>query len=205
MSGFSYIHRFEPGPRACTLLLLHGTGGNEDDLVPLARSLAPGVPLLSPRGRVLENGAPRFFRRLAPGVFDEEDLKAQAAELAGFVREACRRYGQEGRPVYALGYSNGANMAAALLLLHPDLLEGALLLRPVLPLQPRHLPDLSGRVVYVAAGNQDPWAPRERVEALLDCLERAGAQVEVTWWPAGHALEAAELAAAQAWLARNLP
>ncbi|RIH84192.1 putative hydrolase MhqD [Meiothermus luteus] len=205
MSGLSFVHRFEPGPRPCLLLLLHGTGGNEDDLVPLAQRLAPGVPLLAPRGKVLENGAPRFFRRLAPGVFDEADLRVQAADLAAFVGAAQGHYGLEGLPVYAMGYSNGANMAAALLLLHPSLLEGALLLRPVLPLRPHPLPDLSGKAVYVAAGEKDPWAPRERVEALLESLERAGARVEAAWWPAGHALETPELAAARAWLARRLP
>ncbi len=141
MTPLTFTHRFEPGTSASTLLLLHGTGGNEHDLVPMAAQLAPGVSVLSPRGKVLENGAPRFFKRLAMGVFDEEDLKAQAADLAQFVRDATHRYGLDARRVYALGYSNGANMAAALVLLYPEVLAGAVLLRPVLPLEVEPLPE----------------------------------------------------------------
>ncbi|RDI95718.1 alpha/beta hydrolase [Meiothermus sp. QL-1] len=204
MTQAPFIHRFEPGQGA-SLLLLHGTGGDEHDLIPLARQLAPQAALLSPRGRVLENGAPRFFRRLAPGVFDEADLRQQAADLAQFVRAARQRYGLEGLPLYALGYSNGANMASALLLLQPALLDGAVLFRPMLPLEVHPLPNLSGRAVLVAAGRFDPWSPPGRVEALLDCLRRAGAEVEAGWWPAGHGLLPEELMAARAWLARRIP
>jgi phospholipase/carboxylesterase len=199
-----FVHRFEPGGSQATLLVLHGTGGNEHDLIGLARELAPAARLLSPRGKVLENGAPRFFRRLAMGVFDEADLKAQAADLARFVKEAAERYGFDGGRVYALGYSNGANMAAALMLLHPEVLAGGVLLRPVLPLEPPALPDLSGKAAFLAAGRRDPWAPGERVEALASWLERAGAKVELRWQNAGHELHPQELEAAQAWLARHL-
>lgn len=199
-----FVHRFEPGSSPATLLVLHGTGGNEHDLIGLARELAPAAKLLSPRGKVLENGAPRFFRRLAMGVFDEADLKAQAADLARFVQEAAERYGFDAGRVYALGYSNGANIAAALMLLHPQTLAGGALLRPVLPLKPPALPDLSGKAAFLAAGNRDPWAPGERVEALAGWLERAGAEVELRWQDAGHELHPEELEAARAWLARHL-
>jgi predicted esterase len=200
----SFIHRFEPGTSDTTLLLLHGTGGNEHDLIGLARDLSPTAKLLSPRGKVLENGAPRFFRRLAMGVFDEADLKAQAADLARFVQEAAERYNFDAGRVYALGYSNGANIAAALLLLHPEVLAGGVLLRPVLPLEPPTLPDLSGKAVFLAAGRRDPWASGERVEALARWLEQAGANVELRWQDAGHELHPEELEAARARLARRV-
>ncbi|MDW8426636.1 MAG: alpha/beta hydrolase [Meiothermus sp.] len=204
MTPLNFIHRFEPGASASTLLLLHGTGGNEHDLVPLAAQLAPGANLLSPRGRVLENGAPRFFRRLAMGVFDETDLKAQAADLARFVRDAAQRYGLDAQRVYALGYSNGANMAAALMLLYPEVLAGAVLLRPMLPLEVEPLPDLSGKAAFLAAGTHDPWSPTARVQALADYLKKAGAEVQLRWQAGGHPLYAEELAAAQEWLAAHL-
>ncbi|WP_018467246.1 alpha/beta hydrolase [Calidithermus timidus] len=199
-----FVHRFEPGDSQATLLVLHGTGGNEHELIGLARELAPAAKLLSPRGKVLENGAPRFFRRLAMGVFDEADLKAQAADLARFVQDAAERYGFDAGRVYALGYSNGANMAAALMLLHPEALAGGVLLRPVLPLEPPTPPKLRGKAAFLAAGRRDPWAPGERVEALAGRLEQAGAKVELRWQNAGHELHPEELKAAQAWLARHL-
>ncbi|MER3443955.1 MAG: phospholipase [Meiothermus sp.] len=200
----SFIHRFEPGTSDATLLVLHGTGGNEHDLIGLARDLSPTAKLLSPRGKVLENGAPRFFRRLAMDVFDEADLKAQAADLARFVQEAAEHYGFDAGRVYALGYSNGANIAAALMLLHPEVLAGGVLLRPVLPLEPPALPNLRGKAAFLAAGSRDPWAPGERVEALASWLERAGAEIELHLSPAGHELHPEELEAARAWLARHL-
>ncbi|GIW31754.1 MAG: hydrolase [Meiothermus sp.] len=199
-----FIHRYEPGRAKTTLLLLHGTGGDEHSLIGLARRLAPAANLLSPRGKVLENGAPRFFRRLAMGVFDEADLRAQAADLARFVEEAAAHHGFDAGRVYALGYSNGANMAAALMLLHPHLLAGGVLLRPVLPLEPPAPPNLSGKAAFLAAGRRDPWAPVERVEALAGWLERAGAEVELRWQEAGHELHSEELEAAREWLARHL-
>ncbi|PZA07580.1 MULTISPECIES: alpha/beta hydrolase [unclassified Meiothermus] len=199
-----FIHRFEAGTSDTTLLLLHGTGGNEHSLIGLARDLSPTAKLLSPRGKVLENGAPRFFRRLALGVFDEADLKAQAADLARFVQDAAERYGLAAGQVYALGYSNGANMAAALLLLHPEVLAGGVLLRPVLPLEPPALPDLSGKAAFLAAGRRDPWSPADRVEALAQRLRQGGAEVELRWQDAGHELHPEELEAARAWLARRV-
>lgn len=205
MSEPSLVHRFEPGPSSATLLLLHGTGGDENDLVPLGRELAPGANLLSPRGAVLEHGMPRFFRRLAEGVFDEEDLVRRAAELAAFLDVAAERHGFDRRRVHALGYSNGANIAAALLLLHPGSLAGGVLLRPVLPLEPPRRPALDGVAVLLSAGRDDPYAPHERVAALADRLRAGGAGVELAWQEAGHGLVPADLDAAARWLAAHLP
>ncbi|MDX2003991.1 MAG: alpha/beta hydrolase [Meiothermus sp.] len=201
-SALNFIHCFEPGGSESTLLALHGTGGDERDLIPLAQELAPGAHILSPRGKVLENGAPRFFRRLAMGVFDEEDLRAQAADLASFVRGAAEEYGFDPARVYALGYSNGANIAAALMLLHPEVLAGGVLLRPVLPLEVVPPPQLTGLPVFIAAGTQDPWSPNARVQALADVLEVAGARVELRWQPGGHQLFGVELEAARGWLSK---
>ncbi len=203
--ALAFVHRFERGAAAATLLLLHGTGGDESDLVPLGRELAPHANLLSPRGQVLEHGMPRFFRRLAMGVFDEEDLRRRAAELANFVGEAAAGYELDAERVYALGYSNGANIAAALLLLHPAVLAGGALLRPVLPLEPEAAPDLHGKPVLLAAGRRDPYAPHERVEALAEWLRRGGAEVDLRWQAAGHELTEPDLAAAREWIAKGIP
>lgn len=203
-----FVHRFVPGSgdaRLPALLLLHGTGGNEDDLIPFGQMLLPGAPLLSPRGKVLENGMPRFFRRLAEGVFDLDDLIARAAELAEFVRDARERYGITDRRLFAAGFSNGANIAAALLLVHPGTLDGALLFRPMVPLEPQRLPDLSGVPVFIAAGEADPLVPAAETQRLAALLERAGAEVSTVMQPGGHGLTRGDILAARAWLARVLP
>lgn len=200
------VHRFVPGATSAapTLLVLHGTGGDENDLLPLARELAPAASLLAPRGPVLEHGMPRFFRRLAVGVFDLDDLARRTAELGAFVRASAGRYGFDPARVWALGYSNGANIAASLLLTEGDLLAGAVLLRPMLPFEPERVPDLAGRAIFVAAGRRDPYAPPAAVEALAGHLRRAGAEVEVAWSDAAHGLEPHELDAAKRWLAAKV-
>jgi predicted esterase len=201
-TNVEFIHRFEPAPAAGsggTLLLLHGTGGNENDLLPVGRAIAPGAALLSPRGRVLENGMPRFFRRLAEGVFDHEDLVARTHELADFVAEAAKRHGFDARRVVAVGFSNGANIAGALLLLRPEVLAGAILLRPMVPFEPKQPPDLRGRRVLVAAGKADPIVKPEQSEQLAELLRAAGAEVTLHWSPGGHTLDRADLSAAAAW------
>jgi phospholipase/carboxylesterase len=201
-----FQHRFvasrESG--APTLLLLHGTGGDENDMLPLGRRLAPGANLLSPRGRLLENGMPRFFRRLAVGVFDVDDLVQQTHELAEFVRDASGAYGFDLRSVVAVGFSNGANIAASLFLLHPGLLRGGVLFKPMLPFEPEVLPDLSGSDVFIAAGRSDPMTPADEVTRLATLLEEAGADVSVAWSPGGHALTAGEVEAAERWIERLL-
>ncbi len=180
--------------------MLHGTGGDENDLISLGQLVAPRDNLLSPRGQTLENGMPRFFRRLDVGVFDEADLIRRAGDLGAFVRAAGKHYGFDLERVRTLGYSNGANMAAALLLLDPELFSAAALLRAVLPLEPQRAPDLSGKRALIAAGRSDPYAPVERVEALRERLASAGAAVELRWTEGGHALEPREIQAVGQWL-----
>lgn len=199
-----FTHRFISGdPTLPALLLLHGTGGNEEDLLPLGPELLPGARLLSPRGKVLEGGAPRFFRRLAEGVFDLDDLIARTFELAGFIEAASARYGIKPRELIAVGYSNGANIASSLLLLRPDLLAGAVLLRPTLPFEPEEPGGLSGVPVLLLPGRGDPIVPVASVEALAEVLGRAGAAVELAWVESGHQLTYDDVAAARAWLAAH--
>ena len=199
----AYIHRFEPGvdPTLPPVLLLHGTGGDETDLVPLGREIAPGAALLSPRGNVLEGNMPRFFRRFREGLFDENDVRRRAGELANFIAEARLAYGLD-QPV-ALGYSNGANIAAAVLLLHPKTLAGAILLRAMVPLADLPSPDLSGVPVLILSGLNDPIAPRSSAEKLGAALAAAGARVERDDLPAGHGLTQADLIRAKAFYARE--
>jgi phospholipase/carboxylesterase len=192
--ALGFIHRFAPAtrPGLPPLLLLHGTGGNEDDLLPLAERLLAGAALLSPRGQVLEHGMPRFFRRIAEGVFDLDDLRRRTDELAEFVAAARTEYDLPSPPV-AVGFSNGANIAAALLLLRPGTLGGALLLRPMVPLVPQPLPALGGVRVRIHAGLADPIVTPQQSEALADLLRRAGADVSLDWLKVGHTLSAADL------------
>lgn len=199
-----FIHRFVPAHAAArdapTLLLLHGTGGDENDLLQLGPLLAPGAALLSPRGKVLENGMNRFFRRLAEGVFDEDDLRWRSAELAAFVAQAATFYDFDPRRVVAAGFSNGANIAASLLLLHPHTLAGAIIFHGMVPLIPDTLPDLTGRSVLLTAGRVDPLVPGAESERLAKLLERAGADVTLAWQPGGHTLTRAEIETAASWL-----
>jgi predicted esterase len=202
VSALSFQHRYEPpedtSSRA-TLLLLHGTGGNENDLLPVGRAIAAGAALLSPRGQVLEHGMPRFFRRLAEGVFDHEDLVARTHQLADFIAAAASHYGFDPARVTAVGFSNGANIAASMMLLRPDTLAGAVLLRPMVPFVPKQPPSLAGRRVLVAAGRTDPVVPAAQVEQLTAILRGAGADATLHWSPAGHTLHRADLTAAVEW------
>ena len=201
-SAPDFAHRWvPPAPgEETTLLLLHGTGGNEDDLLPLGRAIAPGAGLLSPRGRVLERGMPRFFRRLAEGVFDEADVVRRAGELADFVAHAAGRYGFDPTRVTAVGFSNGANIAAALLLLRPETLAAAALFRAMVPLRPAQLPVLRGRRVLISEGRTDPIVAAAEAESLASMLRGAGAEVTLAWQDAGHGLVGADVDAARAWL-----
>ena len=200
-----FTHRFVPGsdPAAPPLLMLHGTGGNEDDLLPLGQSLSGGSALLSPRGQVLENGMPRFFRRLAEGVFDEPDLRARTAELARFTGAAAAEYGFDAANVIAVGFSNGANIAASLLLLAPGTLKGAVLFRAMVPLRPERVPALAGVRVLLSEGARDPIVPRSEGEELARLLREGGADVTLEWQEAAHGLIEADLRTARDWLARG--
>ena len=202
----TFIHNYSPAPSspsANTLLLLHGTGGDENDLLPLGRLLDPAANLLSPRGNVMENGMPRFFRRLSEGVFDIPDLIAQAHSLKEFIAEAATTHGFDPARVTAAGFSNGANIAAALLLLHPGVLRDAVLLHPMVPLVPDTLPDLSQVGVFIGAGRRDPIASVAETERLAALLGDAGAEVTVSWQSGGHALTREEAEAAAEWLGKR--
>lgn len=205
MSEFAYHHRFEPAPPGTPpgppLLLLHGTGGDENDLIPLAQRLAPGSALLSPRGDVVERGARRFFARLAEGVFDPSEVRTRAGTLAAFIREASDRYGFDPSRLIAVGLSNGANIAAALLQLHPDTLGGAVLLRPMVVLDQTAAPgSLAGKRVLITSGRTDPIVPSDHPPRLAALLRAGGADVGVQFFQAGHNLTSDDLTVAQRFL-----
>ncbi len=200
-----FIHRFIPAADASRppLLLLHGTGADENDLIPLGEMLSPGSALLSPRGKVLEDGMPRFFRRNEDGVWDIDDFNARIAELAGFVLQARQVYGLA-RPI-VLGFSNGANIGWGLMRHDPSLIAGALLMRASLPFDPRPLPDLTGFPVLLLSGRDDPLVPADRPPYFAALLGEAGADVTLEFLPAGHALTKQDLVFAHAWLERFVP
>jgi len=200
-----FVHRYFPGETGVTLLLLHGTGGDENDLVPLGQELAPGAAILSPRGKVSEYGAARFFRRLAEGVFDHEDLVFRSHELADFIEAAAEEYGFDPSKLVAVGYSNGANIAAGLMLLHPGLLRAAVLFRAMVPFEPEEAPDLSGMPVFLAAGRTDRMIPPENTERLAEILRAAGADLDLRWRATGHPLTYEEAAEAREWLSGVQP
>jgi phospholipase/carboxylesterase len=204
--SLGFVHRFVPSQTsdAPTLLLLHGTGGDENDLLPVGRMLDERAALLSPRGKILEHGMPRFFRRLAEGVFDHEDLMDRTHELAGFVDRAVDEYDIDQRRLFAVGFSNGANVAASLLLTYPRLLAGAILLRAMVPFEPDKTPDLSRIPVYLAAGRSDQMVPPENTERLAQVLREAGADVTLDWQPGGHGIGPAEIQAARKWFADRI-
>lgn len=213
-----FIHRFIPsknegsgarirreqgskGKVFTTFLLLHGTGGNEEDLIPLAYELDKRPAILSPRGKVLENGvAPRFFRRLAEGVFDLEDLKFRTNELADFVNDASKFYGFDLQHVIAVGYSNGANIAASILLLRPEILSSAILFRAMVPLVPETLPDLTKKQIFMSSGLYDPIVSKQEAEKLSGLFKNVGAKVSLSWQESGHELTMEEIRKAKEWL-----
>lgn len=214
-----FIHRFVPpndresgattrtgrreaeGKVFTTFLLLHGTGGNEEDLIPLAHELDQGAAILSPRGKVLENGVvPRFFRRLAEGVFDIEDLKFRTNELANFVKDASKAYGFDLQHIIVIGYSNGANIAASMLLLRPEILSAAILFRAMVPLVPETLPDLNKKHIFMSSGKYDPIVSKRETENLFSLFKNGGAKVSLSWQESGHELTTEEIQKAKEWL-----
>lgn len=199
-----FLHVFIPAEQSAansvTLLLLHGTGGDEHDLLPLGRELWPGAALLGVRGKVLENGMPRFFRRFAEGVFDVDDLKTRTKELAEFIDVAAEHYGFSKRHLVAVGYSNGANIAASLILLHPHYLKAAVLFRAMVPFTPDIVRNFSGLSVFLAGGMQDSIVPHDQTEQLAAILQSGGADVSMFWHRGGHELGGHDIEAAKAWL-----
>lgn len=196
-----FKHIFVPGDlRLPVLLLLHGTGGDERDLLDLGQSVSPGSAILSVRGKVLEGGMSRFFRRLAEGVFDLEDLKFRTQELSDFIVRARKDYNLGHRPVVALGYSNGANIAASVLLSHPEILSGAILLRAMVPFEPEMLPDLHGKKIQMLSGLMDNIIPADNSTRLSDMLKKAGAEVSFTMKPAGHGLTQSDFTDMKNWI-----
>jgi predicted esterase len=195
-----FIHEFVAGKSERTLLLLHGTGGNERDLIALGHELDPDASLLSPRGKTLENGMPRFFRRLAEGVFDLDDLKKRTHELADFVTSAAQHYEIDDKKIVAVGYSNGANIAASMLLLRPEVLSVAILFRAMVPLTPDRQPNLSSVSVFISGGAFDPIVPGSETKALAELLRVAGANVTVRFLQSGHELMPEDVDLAREWL-----
>jgi phospholipase/carboxylesterase len=198
-------HLFKKGSdeRKPVLLLLHGTGGNEEDLLALADMISPDSAVLSVRGNVSENGMPRFFRRLAEGVFDEEDLIFRTKELNEFIDESANKYRFDRNNVVAVGYSNGANIAGSLIFHYEDAFKGAILHHPMVPRRGIELPDLTNLPVFIGAGKNDPICPAAETEELENLLTNAGAKVHVKWENMGHQLSRAEVEEASEWFAKN--
>jgi len=217
MTNLEFIHRYVPsiknnsksytedngGKSSLTLLLLHGTGGNEDDLIPIGQMISRSASLLSPRGKVLENGMPRFFKRLAEGVFDMDDLKLKTSELADFVKEASKVYGFDLNKTIAVGFSNGANIAASLLLSYPETLSGAILFRAMVPFTPDSSLDLSGKKVLLSAGMLDPIVSESQTQDLFDILEKSRANVTLKWQQSGHDLTEKDILNTKEWISKN--
>ena len=197
--GFIHVYRPAAAADAPTLLILHGTGGDEQDLLPLAEVIDPRAGVLSPRGKILERGMPRFFRRLAEGVFDIEDLTFRTSELADFVAAAAGKYGFEPARVIAIGFSNGANIAASMLLLRPRVLRAAMLFSAMLPLEPPQAPDVRGVDVFLSEGRSDPFVEPASAERLAHLLRTGGANVTLRWKAGGHELTRDDVEAAQQW------
>lgn len=202
--NLGFVHRFLPASYPDsreTLLLLHGTGGDENDLVGIAQSIAPGAAILSPRGNVLENGAPRFFKRLAEGVFDPLEVRCRGEELAEFIRTATAKYSLDAGRIFAFGFSNGANIASTVMFIEPELLQGSILFRPMVVFEPEEIPDLSGKRVLISAGRMDPIVPTDNVERLVALFQSSGAEVSLNWQSGGHRLVPSEVREAADWLA----
>ena len=206
-SDLGFIHKFVPArsgsSHAVTLLLLHGTGGDENDLLPLGNELWPGAALLGVRGKFLENGMPRFFRRVAEGVFDVQDLKFRTEELAQFIDVASERYDFSRKRLIVVGYSNGANIGSSLIMLHPHYLAAALLFRAMVPFSPDLIRDYSHISVFIGAGRLDPIVPSGQVEELGAIFESGRADVTISWHQAGHELGDDDIRAAKTWLSKE--
>ena len=194
----SYVHVSRPSRNGTTLAIFHGTGGDEHDLLPLAEAIDPEAGQLSLRGNVSEGGALRFFRRFAEGVFDQEDLARRTQEAGEFLASVR----PQGDRIVALGFSNGANFAASLLLRRPESFDAAILIRAMTPFVPEDAPNLSGKRVLLLTGEFDPILPIEDARRLAGILRSAGAEVEHVVLPAGHGLTEADVEHARAFALR---
>lgn len=206
-TAFGFTHLYKPSSDPLnekTILLLHGTGGDEESLLPVADFLMPHASVLSPRGRVLENGMPRFFKRHAEGVFDMEDLRIGTRELAGFIELSSVEYGIDPDDLIAAGYSNGANIASSVIFSYPGLLKTAVLFHPMIPFIPETPPDLSGTKVLITAGRNDPIVTVEETERLAALYRDCSAAVDLFWHNSGHSLTRGELEAAKSFLSESL-
>lgn len=200
----TFVHKFIPATNPeekRTLLLLHGTGGDENDLIPLGEALLPGAAILSPRGRISERGMPRFFRRFAEGVFDLDNLREETNALADFLADAAKQYDYDPNQVTAVGFSNGANIASTLLLLRPEAIAQGVLIRTMVTLESPATPQLAGKRVFVSSGKYDSMVPVENVSQLAQTFRDGGADVTHFWVDAGHNLTREEVEAIRNWLA----
>jgi phospholipase/carboxylesterase len=196
IQSLNLIHKYIPSKDSSnhyTLLLLHGTGGNENSLIPISEIILPGAAVISLRGNTIENGMPRFFRRISEGVFDLEDLKVRTKELAKFIEDSSMKYGINSNNVVAVGYSNGANIALSVILSHPGLISKAVLYHPMIPFVPASSPDLSGTNILITAGTNDPIVDSEETNNLYAMLKSYGANIEIYWHDIGHNLTREEI------------
>lgn len=198
----SFVHTYQQGTSPWTLLLLHGTGGDDKSLLPLAPALLGDASVLSPKGRVLEGSAPRFFRRVTEGVFDVDDLIFRTNELADWLLDVKAEYGLDPNRLIGVGYSNGATIVSSLLMLRPDVFRGGVAIRPSLPYEPASMPDLQGKDVLYLPGEFDTIVPNEQADRLSQLMRGAGANVTVELMRASHTLTQEDVAVARDWIGR---
>jgi len=204
-SNGSSNKKYDDRNKKLTLVLLHGTGGNEEDLIFLGKKIEPNASVLSPRGKVLENGLPRFFRRLSEGVFDLEDLRIRSHELADFIQKCSLHYKFDLENTIAIGFSNGANISVSMLFLRPEVLQGAILFRAMVPFIPDPLPNLSSKKILLSAGLEDPIVSRNETENLFRLFQKTNAIITLKWQPSSHNLIQEDILVAKPWISNNFP
>ena len=204
-SNGSNNKKYDDRNKKLTLVLLHGTGGNEEDLILLGKKIEPNASILSPRGKVLENGLPRFFRRLSEGVFDLEDLRIRSHELADFIQKCSLHYKFDLENTIAIGFSNGANISVSMLFLRPEVLQEAILFRAMVPFIPDPLPNLSSKKILLSAGLEDPIVSRNETENLFRLFQKTNAIITLKWQPSSHNLIQEDILVAKPWISYNFP
>ncbi len=208
-SPYSYTNssnnkkEYDDANKKLTLVLLHGTGGNEEDLILLGKKIEPNASILSPRGKVLENGMPRFFRRLSEGVFDLEDLRIRSHELADFIQTCSVHYKFDLERTIAIGFSNGANIAVSIFFLRPELFQGAILFRAMVPFIPNSLPNLLNKRILISAGLKDPIVSKTETENLYKLFQKTNANTTLKWRPSSHNLIQEDILVAKQWMLNN--